>query len=62
MTVVRLFHYYMITKFVDFIHTLFFVVRKKNNQITVLHIYHHISVPIIGLISAWVSIISIQLT
>jgi hypothetical protein len=56
MRVVHMFHYYMITKFVDFIDTFFFVARKKTNQITVLHIYHHISVPIIGWISAWVSI------
>jgi len=55
MKVVHMFHWYMITKFVDFIDTLFFVARKKYNQISVLHIYHHVSVPIIGWISAWVS-------
>ncbi|XP_054159326.1 elongation of very long chain fatty acids protein 1-like [Oppia nitens] len=55
MRVVRMFHYYMFTKFIDFFDTFFFVLRKKDNQITVLHIYHHVSVPIIGWISAWVS-------
>jgi hypothetical protein len=56
MKIIYMFHWYFFSKFVDFVDTLFFVVRKKFNQITVLHIYHHISVPIIGWISAWVSL------
>ncbi|CAI8056741.1 Elongation of very long chain fatty acids protein 4, partial [Geodia barretti] len=29
------------TKIVEFLDTFFFILRKKNNQISVLHIYHH---------------------
>ncbi|XP_055548340.1 elongation of very long chain fatty acids protein AAEL008004-like isoform X2 [Wyeomyia smithii] len=32
---------YFISKIVDLLDTIFFVLRKKNNQITFLHIYHH---------------------
>ncbi|KAL0829259.1 hypothetical protein ABMA28_004079 [Loxostege sticticalis] len=32
---------YMITKILDFFDTIFFVIRKKYNQVTFLHVYHH---------------------
>ncbi|XP_031626369.1 elongation of very long chain fatty acids protein AAEL008004-like [Contarinia nasturtii] len=32
--------YYM-SKIIDLLDTVFFVLRKKNNQITFLHVYHH---------------------
>ncbi|XP_053691107.1 elongation of very long chain fatty acids protein 1-like [Sabethes cyaneus] len=32
---------YFLSKIVDLLDTIFFVLRKKNNQITFLHIYHH---------------------
>ncbi|XP_053947635.1 elongation of very long chain fatty acids protein F-like [Anastrepha ludens] len=32
---------YYITKYLDLLDTIFFVLRKKNNQITFLHVYHH---------------------
>ncbi|XP_058818388.1 elongation of very long chain fatty acids protein AAEL008004-like [Topomyia yanbarensis] len=32
---------YFLSKIVDLLDTVFFVLRKKNNQITFLHIYHH---------------------
>uniref|UniRef100_W8B6C7 Elongation of very long chain fatty acids protein n=1 Tax=Ceratitis capitata TaxID=7213 RepID=W8B6C7_CERCA len=32
---------YYITKYLDLLDTVFFVLRKKNNQITFLHVYHH---------------------
>ncbi|XP_073832522.1 very long chain fatty acid elongase AAEL008004-like [Musca autumnalis] len=32
---------YYISKYLDFFDTVFFVLRKKYNQITFLHIYHH---------------------
>ena len=33
--------WYYITKFVEFLDTVFFVVRKKPDQITALHLIHH---------------------
>ncbi|CAG2058889.1 unnamed protein product [Timema podura] len=32
-----------ILKIVDLLDTMFFVLRKKNNQVTFLHVYHHVS-------------------
>lgn len=32
---------YYITKYLDLFDTVFFILRKKNNQITFLHVYHH---------------------
>ena len=34
-------YWFYISKFIDFFDTIFFVLRKKNNQITMLHIIHH---------------------
>jgi elongation of very long chain fatty acids protein 7 len=42
-------YYFTLSKFTDFIDTLFFVLRKKNSQISVLHVFHHATTPI----SAW---------
>ena len=55
MRIVNMFYYYQWTKFLDYFDTFFFILRKKENQLSILHIYHHISVPIIGWISSWVS-------
>lgn len=52
---VNMFYLYQWTKFVDYFDTFFFVLRKKDRQISALHIYHHISVPFVGWISSWVS-------
>lgn len=54
MHIVHMFYYYQWTKFIDYFDTFFFILRKKDRQLTALHIYHHISVPIIGWISSWV--------
>ncbi|UXI15467.1 long chain fatty acid CoA ligase [Sarcoptes scabiei] len=35
--------------------TMHIIEIKKEKQLTVLHIYHHISVPVIGWISSWIS-------
>lgn len=32
---------FFMSKFIDFLDTIFFVLRKKNNQISSLHVYHH---------------------
>ena len=37
-SVIWLFYF---TKILEFLDTLFFILRKKNNQVSVLHIYHH---------------------
>lgn len=39
--VVRSAYWYTIAKLLDLLDTVFFVLRKKSNQITFLHIYHH---------------------
>ncbi|KAL8581430.1 hypothetical protein ACOMHN_004315 [Nucella lapillus] len=33
--------WYYISKYIEVLDTVFFVVRKKNSQITFLHVYHH---------------------
>nr|CAD7426271.1 unnamed protein product [Timema monikensis] len=40
-------HYYM-SKIIDLLDTVFFVLRKKNNQITPLHVLHHTGMPIVS--------------
>ena len=37
---------FYISKFIDFFDTIFFVLRKKNNQITFLHLFHHCIMPL----------------
>lgn len=41
-------HLYLISKYFDLFDTIFFVLRKKQNQVTSLHLYHHTSVPALG--------------
>ncbi|XP_066905201.1 very long chain fatty acid elongase AAEL008004 [Halyomorpha halys] len=38
--------WYYISKLTEFMDTIFFVLRKKDNQITLLHLYHHSLTPI----------------
>ncbi|XP_018343706.1 PREDICTED: elongation of very long chain fatty acids protein AAEL008004-like [Trachymyrmex septentrionalis] len=40
---------YFMIKLIDLIDTIFFVLRKKQDQITFLHLYHHIGI----LVGAW---------
>lgn len=47
------FYLYYLTKFVDLLDTIFFVLRKKYSQITTLHLYHHTAVPILGWLTFW---------
>ncbi|XP_066901317.1 very long chain fatty acid elongase 7 [Halyomorpha halys] len=44
-------YYYYINKIIDLMDTVFFVLRKKQSQVTFLHVYHH--VVMVG--SLWVS-------
>ena len=47
MKIVTLSYLFLISKFLDLIETVFFVLRKKHNQISNLHVYHHSAVPIL---------------
>jgi len=38
-------YWYFISKIIDLLDTVFFVLRKKWSQVTALHVYHHSSVP-----------------
>lgn len=35
---------FFFSKFIEFFDTIFFILRKKSNQVTFLHVYHHISI------------------
>ncbi|KAL9955570.1 hypothetical protein ACROYT_G036910 [Oculina patagonica] len=39
----RVCYVYFLSKFVEYLDTFFFILRKKNNQVTFLHVYHHAS-------------------
>jgi hypothetical protein len=39
---------YIVSKLLDLTDTIFFVLRKKYNQVTKLHLYHHSVMPILG--------------
>jgi hypothetical protein len=41
-------YWYWMSKFLDLLDTVFFVLRKKSSHITFLHLYHHTSVPLFG--------------
>ncbi|GFO10777.1 elongation of very long chain fatty acids protein [Plakobranchus ocellatus] len=40
----RLVWLYFFTRYVEFLDTVFFILRKKNNQMTFLHVYHHVTI------------------
>jgi GNS1/SUR4 family len=42
--VVKVSYTYYISRVIDMLDTAFFVLRKKNSQVTFLHVYHHASV------------------
>ena len=46
MRMVAITYVYFINKYIEFADTIFFVARKKNNQLTLLHVYHHAIMPI----------------
>lgn len=45
-------HFYFICKLIELLDTVFFVLRKKNQQISILHLYHHTLMPVCG----WVGV------
>ncbi|KAK9738411.1 GNS1/SUR4 family [Popillia japonica] len=45
---VRLHWFYFLFKLLDCMDTIFFVLRKKNNHVTFLHLYHHSSMLIVS--------------
>ncbi|XP_070160174.1 very long chain fatty acid elongase 7-like [Polyergus mexicanus] len=49
MRVCTLVWYYFLLKLLDYVETAIFVLRKKNNQVSALHLYHHITT----LLFAW---------
>ena len=36
---------FMMSKYIELLDTVFFVLRKKNNQVTFLHVFHHGMMP-----------------
>ncbi|XP_014274653.1 very long chain fatty acid elongase 7 [Halyomorpha halys] len=49
-------YYYYINKIIDLLDTIFFTLRKKQSQITFLHLFHHTTM----VFSTWLSIIHIR--
>lgn len=45
-------YYYFMAKLSELLDTVFFVLRKKDNQVTFLHVYHHTLMALI----TWVSL------
>lgn len=39
--IVRISYFYFLVKVIDLMDTIFFVLRKKFNQVSFLHMYHH---------------------
>ena len=44
--------WYYFSKFIEFLDTIFFLLRKKDNQITNLHVIHHSVMPVHGWLGA----------
>lgn len=41
-------YFFYLLKFIDLLDTIFFILRKKNNQVSFLHIYHHAGIVVAG--------------
>lgn len=44
MEILKLHYFFIFLRFFEFIETIFFILRKKSNQVSALHVYHHIAV------------------
>src|SRR5690606_10976168 len=42
-----------VSRYLDMLDTVFFVLRKKYSQVTFLHVYHHMIVPFLGESTPW---------
>ncbi|KAL9978567.1 hypothetical protein ACROYT_G016100, partial [Oculina patagonica] len=51
----RVCYIYYLSKFVEYLDTFFFILRKKNNQVTFLHVYHHASMCVLWwMVCKWI--------
>lgn len=44
MKITRYVHYYFLNKLLDLLDTILFILRRKDSQVTFLHIYHHVGI------------------
>nr|XP_026488598.1 elongation of very long chain fatty acids protein 4-like [Vanessa tameamea] len=52
---------YYVIKIIDLLDTVFFVLRKKFNQVTFLHVYHHLGMCLLGFIGTkFVPVLQLQ--
>jgi len=49
----ELMYFYHITKLIDLLDTIFFALRKKTNQISFLHLYHHTYMAFLSWLGFW---------
>jgi hypothetical protein len=49
----KIYYLYLMTKFIDLLETVFFALRKKDTQISFLHLYHHNLIAILAWIAFW---------
>ncbi|KAG9510891.1 Elongation of very long chain fatty acids protein 4, partial [Fragariocoptes setiger] len=52
MRIARVIWWYFMSKLFEFSDTLFFILRKKNNQLSFLHVYHHSSMFLVWWVAA----------
>ncbi|XP_032221888.2 elongation of very long chain fatty acids protein 4 isoform X1 [Nematostella vectensis] len=56
MRLARVCYIYYLSKFVEYFDTFFFILRKKNNQISFLHVYHHASMCLLWwMVCKWIA-------
>lgn len=48
--ILRVSYFFYLLKVLDLFDTIFFILRKKNSQVTFLHIYHHAGMVVAGYI------------
>lgn len=56
--ILRFAYTYFLVKLLDLMDTIFFVLRKKDNQVTFLHVYHHISKKFIQVVTKKLNILN----